>query len=152
MSFCREALEVELTEPSGSTPVPPQTTGAAAPPPTQEARVATPPPTQTAPEQTTARVSDPVVQDSNTERSPPTTEQNQPPKSPPPQVQQPQQMDSQKKKELLLKEQRKLKQTQLPRKNPAAPAYIAVTPPAKDKHAATSFLYALTSDRRVTGD
>ena len=46
-------------------------------------------------------------------------------------------MDPQKKKELLLKEQRKLKQTQLPRKSPAAPAYIDVTPPAKDKHAAT---------------
>ena len=99
----------------------------------------TPPPTQPAPEQTTVGVADPVVQESSTERSPPTTAQNQPPKSPPPQVRQPPQMDAQKKKELLLKEQRKLKQTQLSKKTSAgAPAYISVTPPAKDKHVAST--------------
>ena len=73
------------------------------------------------------------------ERSPPTTEQNQPPKSPSSQVRQPQQTDAQKKKELLLKEQCKLKQTQLSKKTSAgAPAYISVTPPAKDQHTAST--------------
>ena len=70
------------------------------------------------------------------ERSRPTSGKDQqqlmPRHQPPPQP-----LDPQKKKELLQKEQWKLKQTQLPKKNlTAAPAYIAVTPPAKEKHAA----------------
>ena len=95
----------------------------------------TPPPSPPAPEQTTAGVADPVVQDSGKERSPPTTEQNPPPKSPPPQARQPPSPDAQKKKEQLLKEQRKLKQSQLSKHTfSGAPAYVAVTPTAKGQH------------------
>ena len=136
LSFsCRAALEVDITEPAGGAPVPPPTAEAPAPPPTQETRVATPPCPHDTPKQTAAGASDPVVQDSTTERSPPITEQTQPPRPTPPPTQQIQQTDAQKKKELLLREQRKLKQTQLPRKSPA-PAYVAVPSPAKEKAAA----------------
>ena len=105
------------------------------PSPTQEVRVATPPPSQPAPKPVTVGVTNPAALDSATERPPPATEPTPTPKSPPPQVRQPEPIDAQKRKELLLKEQRKLKQSQLTKHTfSGAPAYVAVTPPAKSQH------------------